>query len=282
MRKRLLSPAAVGSISAAVAMVVCLLAFATEPGMRVDAAVFWALTEAGIPQLRSGIEGIVLLAGPSAFALIGSALTLAALARRRTTLAVIVPIVLVAANATTQGLQDVIPALVDRPVVGADFATAWPSGHATAAMSLALCGMLVVSPLLRPAAAMLGAAYAVAVGYAQIALGNHLPSEVLGGYLIAASFALLGVAVQRALKTHRPGHAGTHYHLMPSVAAPAIGALAVLLVACVAVVGTDPDSARITQHIPALALGSGIAALGVLLIAGMRISLRQGEQTRSG
>ena len=71
-------------------------------------------------------------------------------------------------------------------------------------MSLALCCVLVVGPQLRALAALLGAGYAIAVGYALVALGWHLPSDVLGGFLVAATFTLLGAAALAALEARRP------------------------------------------------------------------------------
>jgi membrane-associated phospholipid phosphatase len=44
---------------------------------------------------------------------------------------------------------------------------------------------------LRALTALLGAGYAIAVGYALVALGWHLPSDVLGGFLVAATFTPL-------------------------------------------------------------------------------------------
>ena len=62
-----------------------------------------------------------------------------------------------------------------------DATNSWPSGHSTAAMTLALCAILVAPPVLRTAAAILGGAFAVGVGYALLVLGWHYPSDVLGG-----------------------------------------------------------------------------------------------------
>ena len=67
-------------------------------------------------------------------------------------------------------------------------------------MSLALCLVLVVGPRLRPLAALAGAGYAIAVGYSLVVLGYHLPSDVLGGFLMAATFTLLGAAALAALE----------------------------------------------------------------------------------
>jgi membrane-associated phospholipid phosphatase len=62
-----------------------------------------------------------------------------------------------------------------------------PSGHAAVAVSLGLALVLAAPPLLRPTAALIGAAYAAAVGFSLVALGWHYPSDV------AAAFCLCGL-----------------------------------------------------------------------------------------
>ena len=122
-------------------------------------------------------------------------------------MAVVVPAILLGANVTTQLLK---PALADPRAASTCTASrsiypgSWPSGHSTASMSLALCCVLVVGPRLRPLAALLGAGYAIAVGYALVALGYHLPSDVLGGYLVAATFTLSARPRWRRSRRARP------------------------------------------------------------------------------
>ncbi len=74
----------------------------------------------------------------------------------------------------------------------------WPSGHATAAAALVLCAVLVAPMWLRPAVAALGGVFAVAVGCSLLILAWHMPSDVLGGYLVASLWMALAVAGLRA------------------------------------------------------------------------------------
>ena len=57
---------------------------------------------------------------------------------------------------------------------------AFPSGHSTAAMALALCLVLVAPRALRPLAALVGAVFALGVAFSVIALGWHFPSDAVG------------------------------------------------------------------------------------------------------
>jgi hypothetical protein len=85
---------------------------------------------------------------------------------------------------------------------------AFPSGHATAAMALAVALVIVVSPRLRPLAALCGTAFALAVSFSIVALGWHFPSDVVGGYLLATGWALLLLAAMRAAALRHPERRG--------------------------------------------------------------------------
>jgi membrane-associated phospholipid phosphatase len=71
---------------------------------------------------------------------------------------------------------------------------ALPSGHATAAMSLAMAGVLAAPRRGRLAAAVIGSALALGVGAAVIVVHWHYPSDVVAGYLLATGWALTAVA----------------------------------------------------------------------------------------
>lgn len=264
--------------SAVVAAVVWITAFAVPGGSRIDTAVLFAFFSTATPSLEPRIRGVAVLADVLPFAVIGGVLTAIALARRRPATAVLVPVILFAANMATQLLKPGLAGAWITGLVGIDRGTypaSWPSGHATAAMSLALCAVLVAGPRARGLAAMLGAGYAVAVGYALVALGRHLPSDVLGGYLVAATFVLAGVAALGVLVGRRREPAVGPHGTRAAVAAPALGGLAVVALAAVAVLAWGPDPVRLAvQHGPALATGAGIAALGVAVTAALVAVLR--------
>ncbi len=77
-------------------------------------------------------------------------------------------------------------------------AASWPSGHASAATALAMCAVLVAPRHLRPTVAVLGAIFAAAVGFSLLMLAWHLPSDVVGGYLVGTLWVALAVAGLRA------------------------------------------------------------------------------------
>ena len=85
-------------------------------------------------------------------------------------------------------------------ITGATYisAASWPSGHATAALALVLCAVLVAPAACARSWRGLGVAFAAAVGCSLLILAWHMPSDVFGGYLVAALWMALAVAGLRA------------------------------------------------------------------------------------
>jgi len=158
------------------------------------------------PELTPVISRVAHLADPGSYALIGFALALVALARGRVRLAALIPVVLVAAGATTTLLKPLLatPRHDEWLGQGQILAASWPSGHASASMTLGLLAVLAMPPRLRPTAAAAGGAFAICVSYAILALGWHFPSDVIGGFLNAGMWVLLAVALLAALERRSP------------------------------------------------------------------------------
>jgi membrane-associated phospholipid phosphatase len=123
-----------------------------------------------------------------------------ALWRHRPGDAVAAAAVVAGANVTTQVLKVVLAHPRFQPVLGHDQLgpVAFPSGHATAAASIAIAFAFVVPSRLRPLTAVLGACFVTAVGCSVLLLAWHYPSDVLGGILVAAGWGFAVLAVSRA------------------------------------------------------------------------------------
>ena len=67
-----------------------------------------------------------------------------------------------------------------------------------------LCAVLASPPRARPAVAAIGALFAAAVGLALLILAWHMPSDVLGGYLVATLWMALAVAALRVAERRWP------------------------------------------------------------------------------
>lgn len=273
------------------ALAVWLAAFALPLGRRLDGAALDAFGAVARPRLEPSIQGIANLAGPPGLIVIGSSIICIALLRRRWMMAALVPLILLTASLFTHlakpGLAH--PRIVELAGIDAAYPASWPSGHATVAMSLALCAVLVAGPRLRPVAAALGAAYAIGVGYSLVVLGWHLPSDVLGGFLVAATFALLGAAALAQLEQKQEqeqprqaaaGAAETHagplcFGVPSALVRPGLTALTTLVLCGVAVLARHPNATGQVGANPAAVLAAAaIAVLGVTLTASLTLALR--------
>ncbi|CAA9525031.1 MAG: hypothetical protein AVDCRST_MAG67-3559 [uncultured Solirubrobacteraceae bacterium] len=265
--------------SACGACVVWVAAFHVAGLRALDAGAMQAFTGVAVPPLAPSIRGVAVLADPTWFLGGCALLTVVAALRRRWLMAAVVPAILLSANVTTQLLKPALadPRALELRGVQMIYHGSWPSGHSTASMSLALCFVLVVGPRLRPLAAVIGAGYAIAVGYALVALGYHLPSDVFGGYLVAATFTLVGAAVLATLEERAPARA-VRERVAPAISAPALAAVLALLLACgasAAVLGAPGMTLSALQHPTAVAAGVAIAALGLALTTGLAVALRR-------
>ncbi len=106
--------------------------------------------------------------------------------------------VVAGANLTTQtASRSLLAHPRARQLLGADQLEwdGFPSGHATAAASIAIAFAFVVPARLLPAVAALGACLAAAMGWAVLVLNWHYPSDVVGGILVAGAWGFAVLAV---------------------------------------------------------------------------------------
>lgn len=195
-RRTQLALAGAGVIAALLPLVY-LAAVHVGPVHALDATVLNGFTNLDGPWVQPRATWIATLCNPDKFVWFVAALIALALLRRRPRVAAAVAIVLAGANVTTQLLKPALGYARSSPLlddVGQVMAGSWPSGHATASMSIALCAVLVAPARLRPWVAALGAGFAVAVTFSFLTLAWHYPSDVLGGFLVATLWTLLAVA----------------------------------------------------------------------------------------
>ncbi len=189
---------AAASCWAALAGVV-VLAYAVGPAGRLDADALHGLMALNSPSLSR--IGNPFLHSADLLPLMAATAMLFAwgwtVGRRREAFAAVA--VVAAANLTGLLLKLVLAHPRFYPVLGTDQVgtDAFPSGHATGAMSIALAATLVAPARIRPAVALGAAAYAFAVSILLLVLSWHLPSDVLGGLLVASSFFFCAVAALR-------------------------------------------------------------------------------------
>jgi len=165
-----------------------------------DAVALYDFTRLNRPLVEVPANALLDLLYPPFFAAWGIVLVIVALRRRLPWVALAVVVVMPLAPLSAELLKPLLAHAHDR--IGHTHITnaSWPSGHATAALALAWCALLVAPPASRRLVAGLGAAFAVAVGVALLVLAWHMPSDVVGGYLLATLWAALAFAVLRAFE----------------------------------------------------------------------------------
>lgn len=252
-----------------------------------DALALQGFTELNHPHVNALANRIAHMADGSSYVVVALILVVVAALRRRPRLALAVAVTLVAAPATSELLK---PLLAEpRPTAVNPFGASWPSGHSTAAMTMALCAVLVAPRFLRPAAAALGALFSVAVAFSLLTLAWHLPSDVLGGYLVAATWTLVAVAAVRAADDRWPARSGrmavaraggaliqgrgasAAERLLPAVV---LGSVA-FVVAAVVVVRPHAVASFAADHLTLVVAGAAIAGLAALLASALALALRR-------
>jgi membrane-associated phospholipid phosphatase len=183
---------------AALAAAVWALAFRTGTGHSADLSLFAHLSPLREGRLGVPFEAVAALCDPVPYALLALPVLAGGHVRYGRIGVAVVAGVIVVPNLVTQWLKDtttedrVGPFRPD--IVHVD-PSSWPSGHATAALALVLAALIVAPAGLRGLVAAAGLGFAAVVGVAVVGLGWHFPSDVAGGYLIAACAACAGVSL---------------------------------------------------------------------------------------
>jgi membrane-associated phospholipid phosphatase len=204
-----------------------------------------------------------------------------ALVRGRPRSAVAAGAIVLGANVTTE----LVKHLVASPRPGWLFPhgisplppASWPSGHSTAVMSFVLACVLAAPARRRPLVGALGGCLAVGVGYSVLATGMHYPSDVLGGFLVATTWALLTVAALRA--TDRPRSLALRpdwISLRAALGPTGAVVLGALLLSAIVIVTYPHDVVGYARSHEAFVVGAAaIGVLGLALSTGVALTARR-------
>jgi membrane-associated phospholipid phosphatase len=233
-----------------------ILAYFVGPTRRLDAAAlqgFEALQGQGINGLAAAASD---LCDPFPYVLFVAAVVATALFTSGPKTAVAASILLVGANVSSQLLKPALAHHRDTSWQAIDTIhdAAYPSGHATAAMALSLAAVMVVAPRYRPLAAALGALFTIAVSFSVITLTWHFPSDVVGGYLLASGWCLVGLAALGTKEVRRTD-------IRPALAITAVTA------AVVGAAALASDPAFVDRHTASVAVAAAIATAATALLA---------------
>ncbi len=177
--------------AAAAAVLIYRVALGTGWGFRLDSSVLGqGVDPSANPRVYNATSDLLDTIDIASLAAIGFGIATIAVLRRRPASAIAAGVLIAGANVTTQVLKRVLGSSDPLGSEGVRAGTgAYPSGHATVALSLALALVIVAPPTLRALMAVAGTLYASGVGIAVVALGWHYPSDVLGGFAVCAAWA---------------------------------------------------------------------------------------------
>jgi membrane-associated phospholipid phosphatase len=268
----------VAAASAAGVALLRWLAFRVPAAHRRDALALHDFMSLDRPLTHHLASVVAHMASPVEFGLIGATLVAIALLRGRPWLAAAAGAILLGSAITTDYILKpalAAPRFADVLAFHQIDAKAFPSGHATASMALALTAVLVVGPRLRPFVVGLGALFAIAVSYSLLSLGWHFPSDVIGGYLVAAGWTGLAVAALSLREARSPAVAVSPP--LPKLdRASAVGLLVVVgLAAIAALIVLSPERTfeYVRDHKVFSAVAGAIAAAGVAVAGTVALML---------
>ena len=252
---------------------------------RADVNILLGFAQLNRPRLDRLTQFIATLCDPQRYVFLALIPVALALARRRFRVAAMIAVVLLCANETTQLLKPLLVAPRD-PVSWSPIGEAsWPSGHATASMTLALCTVIAAPPRRRPAVAAAMVAFALAVCYSFLELGWHYPSDVFGGFLVAATWTLLGIAGLSLYEARVGVRTPPARQLSPPVsvsvgrALAPMGALLGAVAVCIGLVvlaRPQPVIDYARGHEWFVVGAAAIGVLGLMIASGLTLMLRRG------
>ncbi|MGZ4351326.1 MAG: phosphatase PAP2 family protein [Solirubrobacteraceae bacterium] len=255
----------------------------TGIGKHADVSILRGFADLTRPRVDRVATFIAELCNPSRYVFLAAVPVVLALIRRRPRVALMLALVLLCANETTQLLKPLLAAPRALGPWGPMDNASWPSGHATAAMSLALCAVIAAPARRRPTVAAGMAAFAIAVSYSFLVLVWHYPSDVLGGFLVAGTWTLLGVAGLSILEARRTGgfaQAARPPRASFSVAealvpvALLVGVAAVLM-GLVLLARPHEVISYVREHEAFVVGACSIGVLGMVLASGLSLMLRR-------
>jgi membrane-associated phospholipid phosphatase len=191
-----------------------------------------------------------------------------AIGRRREAIAAVA--LVAGANVATQILKVALAHPRIQPALGPYQLgpEAFPSGHATAAMSIGLAAVLVAPARWRVVVSSVATGYVAAVATSVLVLAWHYPSDVGGGILVASACFFCAVAVVRYLSEREPQVETRRARLSVP---PRLGEVALVGALGLAVLGLlrAQDLASFARlHTTATATALAIVATSAALLAG--------------
>ncbi len=196
MPRKVRTPLLAAIVCAALLAPLAVAAYSFGPVQRLDLRTFLHL-QREVGRIHDAAALLVNLGDLGALLVMLAAVCFSALRLGRRREAVAALVVVAGANLTTQllkaafehGRNGALEHGIELP-----WPNSFPSGHTTAAASIAAAMLLVAPPAYRMRAAVAGLLLTAAVGISVVVLGWHYPSDVLGGLLVVGAWGFGALA----------------------------------------------------------------------------------------
>ncbi|MBO3741314.1 phosphatase PAP2 family protein [Actinoplanes flavus] len=258
-RRRLVAPLVVGVLAALGTLATYHVFVRTISGQWLDTAAMLG-TDVEHPRLAQILTRVLNGTTLAGLVLVCLVVVAVGVVRRRPGLAVAAAVLVLGANGTTQFLKDV---LTRPPIDRLEFANSLPSGHTTAAASVAFAVVLVLPEAVRATAALCGAGYTAAIAIATVWSQWHRPSDAVAAMFVVlgwGALVVLGVRLtsrDRTAATGRPTPLGVLPLAVTGLVTAPAAALGFLVAKASEPMTTTPEPSRI-----AVASGAaGVAAV---------------------
>lgn len=207
MVSRVKAPLAACFACAGALVVLVVLAYGFGPAESLDARILLHAEALPFTTTYETAHSIARLADPAPLLLMLVGVVLLAVSRGGKREAVAAVAIVVGANVTTQLLKGLLahPRTQAYGEPAAVWSDAFPSGHATAAASIALALVLAAPRGWRPLAAFVGAGFALGVGVAVVVMQWHFASDVAGAFLVVACWGFAALAALRLTRSDAGG-----------------------------------------------------------------------------
>ncbi|GIE29420.1 phosphatidic acid phosphatase [Actinoplanes italicus] len=261
----LLAPVVVAALAAAGVVATYRVFVGTISGQWLDTAAMFG-TDVEHPRFADIVSRTMDATTLSSLVIVCIVAAAVGILRKRPDLAIAAAVLVLAANGTTQVLKDSLPR---PPFDGLTYPNSLPSGHATAAASVAFALVLVLPPALRATAALIGAAYTAVISIGTLWAQWHRPSDVVAAVLVVLAWgaaAVLGVRLARWRKAARPGRPswlGIVPLLVTAVVTAPITVAGLLLGKTSESMTTTPEPSRLT-FLTGAAGTAAVVAIGFL------------------
>lgn len=267
----LMPPLLAAALSGVIVWLTWRLFVTTGTGQLLDDTA-WQGSEYGRERLFSVARPVLdLVSMPFLAGAVIAAFVLAAL-QRRWSIAIAAVVLLGGANVTTQLLKEVLLMRPDLDLTEL-LTNSLPSGHTTAAASVAATALLIAPDRWRGAVALGGFCYAALTGLGTLIGGWHRPADVLAAYavvafwyfLVEAARTLRWVPLPRGYGDAPPGNASTWLWWLGG-----LGGVAALI-GGVLTFTQLPDVARAGQVLAYLSACAGVVAAAAIATAAMLV-----------